>query len=189
MTSGLRPTSSLNPVTDPDGSGQSLTLTGTTTNASLMANGGIAIAPTSSTATSRTFSVTLTPAPGATGFGGVTLSAGDGVTTVTRTVNLSVTSSPAAPDAPTTLTAVVTGSALQLTWTAATTGTPATSYEVSVGLTPGAELVITRNDQPIAELHRTAGAPPQPRFGSCRGNLTILAEDDEHLRDFEEYLP
>ena len=61
--------------------------------------------------------------------------------------------------------------------------------ELIARLTPGAELIITRNNQPVAELHRTNGAPPQPRFGSCRGSLTILAEDDEHLRDLEEYLP
>jgi hypothetical protein len=30
----------------------------------------------------------------------------------------------------------------------------------------------------------------QPRHpGSAQGKLTILAEDEEHLRDFQEYLP
>lgn len=56
-------------------------------------------------------------------------------------------------------------------------------------LQPGAEIVITRNNQPVAELHPPHRALPQPRFGSCRGALTILAEDDEHLQDFQEYLP
>lgn len=56
-------------------------------------------------------------------------------------------------------------------------------------LQPGAEIVITRNNQPVAELHFPHRTLPQPRFGSCRGALTILAEDDEHLRDFQEYLP
>jgi hypothetical protein len=107
----------------------------------LLPNAGIAVTPTSSTATSRTFTVTLTPAAGVTGAGAVTLTAGDASTSVARTVNLSVTSSPAAPDAPPTLTAIVTGSTLQLTWTAATTGTLATSYDVSVGLAPGATSV------------------------------------------------
>ena len=27
-----------------------------------------------------------------------------------------------------------------------------------------------------------------PQFGNCRGMLTIVAEDDEHLKDFEEYM-
>lgn len=29
--------------------------------------------------------------------------------------------------------------------------------------------------------------PRQP--GSAKGRLTILAEDEEHLRDFQEYMP
>jgi hypothetical protein len=28
----------------------------------------------------------------------------------------------------------------------------------------------------------------QPVFGSCKGMLTVVSEDDEHLRDFEEYM-
>jgi hypothetical protein len=32
------------------------------------------------------------------------------------------------------------------------------------------------------------GAPGQPVFGSCKGMLTIVSEDDEHLKDFEEYM-
>ena len=55
-------------------------------------------------------------------------------------------------------------------------------------LKPGAEIIITRNHQPVATLQAPGGALPQPRFGSCRGALTIVAEDDEHLQDFEEYL-
>ncbi|MGH9842703.1 MAG: type II toxin-antitoxin system Phd/YefM family antitoxin [Blastocatellia bacterium] len=55
-------------------------------------------------------------------------------------------------------------------------------------LQSGAEIVITRNNQPIAALHLPPGALPQPRFGSCKGALTILAEDDEHLQDFKESL-
>ena len=125
-------------VTDPDTAGATLSLSGITINPSLLANTGIAVVPASSTATSRTFTVTLTPAPGASGTGGVTLTAGDGVTTVMRAVALSVTATPAAPDAPVALTALVAGSTLQLSWIAATTGTPATSYVVSVGTAPGA---------------------------------------------------
>ncbi len=124
-------------VTDADGAGGSLTLMGATTNASLLPHSGVVVAPAAVTATSRTFMVTLTPAPGMTGTGGVTLTAGDGTTVVTRAITLSVTSTPAPPDAPPALTATVTGSALQLTWTAAATGTPAVSYSVSVGDAPG----------------------------------------------------
>ena len=56
-------------------------------------------------------------------------------------------------------------------------------------LKPGAEIVITRNHQPVATLHAPGNALLQPRFGSCQGALTIIAEDDEHLRDFQECLP
>lgn len=53
----------------------------------------------------------------------------------------------------------------------------------------GVEIVITHNDQPLAELHLPTGLMPLPRFGNCRGALTILAGNDEHLQDFEEYRP
>lgn len=56
-------------------------------------------------------------------------------------------------------------------------------------LAAGEELVITQNQQPIARL--TAEEKPQRkprRAGNCRGMLDILADDDEHLKDFEEYM-
>jgi hypothetical protein len=28
----------------------------------------------------------------------------------------------------------------------------------------------------------------QPVFGSCKGMMTIVSEDEEHLKDFEEYM-
>jgi antitoxin (DNA-binding transcriptional repressor) of toxin-antitoxin stability system len=51
-------------------------------------------------------------------------------------------------------------------------------------LAPGEELIITRNDQPIAKLvcqRPPARKPRQP--GSAKGKLIILAEDDEHLEE------
>jgi hypothetical protein len=33
-----------------------------------------------------------------------------------------------------------------------------------------------------------APSTAQPVFGSCKGMLTILPEDDEHLKDFDEYM-
>lgn len=56
-------------------------------------------------------------------------------------------------------------------------------------LRPGDELVITRDDIPVAKLVTPNPAKPTPVFGSCKGMLTILEEDDEHLRDFAEYMP
>ncbi len=56
-------------------------------------------------------------------------------------------------------------------------------------LGPGEEVVITKDDQPVATLRSLAAGKPQPRFGSCKGMLTIVTEDEEHLEDFKEYMP
>ena len=61
--------------------------------------------------------------------------------------------------------------------------------ELIAKLSPGQEVVITQNDQPVAELHLTAKEESRPKFGSCKGMLTIVAEDNEHLEDFKEYMP
>ena len=54
-------------------------------------------------------------------------------------------------------------------------------------LAPGQEVQIMDRGQPVARLIRAALPPRQP--GSAIGQLVILAEDDEHLRDFQEYMP
>jgi prevent-host-death family protein len=57
-------------------------------------------------------------------------------------------------------------------------------------LAPGEEIMITRNQQPVAKLvgqHPSARQPRRP--GSAKGKLVILAEDDEHLEDFKDYIP
>jgi antitoxin (DNA-binding transcriptional repressor) of toxin-antitoxin stability system len=56
-------------------------------------------------------------------------------------------------------------------------------------LVPGEEVVITKDDQPVARLRSLATGRPPPRFGSCKGILTIVTEDEEHLEDFKEYMP
>ena len=48
---------------------------------------------------------------------------------------------------------------------------------------PGEEILITSDDQPVAQLRPIPTAKPQPVFGSGKGMLTILAEDDEHLEE------
>ncbi|MGH8643525.1 MAG: type II toxin-antitoxin system Phd/YefM family antitoxin [Gammaproteobacteria bacterium] len=56
-------------------------------------------------------------------------------------------------------------------------------------LVPGEELVITRNDQPVAKLVGEQTQVRQSRLpGSAKGKLVIIAEDDEHLEDFKEYM-
>ena len=59
-------------------------------------------------------------------------------------------------------------------------------------LSPGDEVVITENNQPVAklvsELHKPQpGLRPPPGLG--KGFITIISDDDEHLKDFEEYMP
>jgi antitoxin (DNA-binding transcriptional repressor) of toxin-antitoxin stability system len=56
-------------------------------------------------------------------------------------------------------------------------------------LEPGEEFVITENDQPVAKLVLLPAQRPRPVPGRCKGMLTILSEDDEHLEDFKEYMP
>jgi antitoxin (DNA-binding transcriptional repressor) of toxin-antitoxin stability system len=56
-------------------------------------------------------------------------------------------------------------------------------------LGPGEELVITENQQPVAKLVSEPAKKRQPRkAGNCIGMLRIVADDDEHLADFEEYM-
>ena len=57
-------------------------------------------------------------------------------------------------------------------------------------LQPGETLVITRNEKPVARLLVDESPKRNPRkAGSAKGILTILQDDEEHLEDFEEYLP
>lgn len=56
-------------------------------------------------------------------------------------------------------------------------------------ITLGEEVMITRNQQPVAQLILLSAAKPPPVFGGCKGMLTIVAEDDEHLEGFKEYMP
>jgi antitoxin (DNA-binding transcriptional repressor) of toxin-antitoxin stability system len=64
----------------------------------------------------------------------------------------------------------------------------ATLPDIIKKLAPGEEIVITQDNQPVAEL-RSLAAKPQPQFGSCKGMLIIVAEDEAHLEDFKEYMP
>lgn len=62
--------------------------------------------------------------------------------------------------------------------------------ELVRSLAPGEEIVITDNGQPVAKL---VGEEPRvrqrPGPGLCKGMMTIVADDEEHLKDFQEYMP
>ena len=56
-------------------------------------------------------------------------------------------------------------------------------------LQPGETLIITQHEQPVARLLVEEKVKRQPRkAGSCKGMLVIVADDDEHLKDFAEYM-
>jgi prevent-host-death family protein len=56
-------------------------------------------------------------------------------------------------------------------------------------LAPGEEVVITQNDEPVAKLISSRPRHQQRQPGNCKGMLTIISDDDEHLKDFAEYMP
>jgi prevent-host-death family protein len=63
--------------------------------------------------------------------------------------------------------------------------------ELIHGLTPGHELVITENDQPVARI--VPAVEPAPRKlrqpGTLRGTVLYMAPDfDAPLEDFKEYM-
>jgi antitoxin (DNA-binding transcriptional repressor) of toxin-antitoxin stability system len=57
-------------------------------------------------------------------------------------------------------------------------------------LTPGEEVIITENDQPVARLTLTAPPERKPRQpGTLRGTVLYMAPDfDAPLDDFKEYM-
>lgn len=64
----------------------------------------------------------------------------------------------------------------------------ATLPELIARLAPGDQVVIVQGNQPVAELRFAAKAKAKPQFGACKDMLRIIAEDDEHLKDFQEYM-
>ncbi len=57
-------------------------------------------------------------------------------------------------------------------------------------LSPGDELILTRNHQPVAKLVREKPPERKPRVpGLGKGMITIVSDDEDHLKDFAEYMP
>ena len=73
----------------------------------------------------------------------------------------------------------------------------ATIEEVQANLTtfiaqlkPDEQLVITKDNRPIARLQAEPTETHKPRTpGTAIGKLTIIADDDTHLEEFKEYMP
>jgi antitoxin (DNA-binding transcriptional repressor) of toxin-antitoxin stability system len=62
--------------------------------------------------------------------------------------------------------------------------------ELLDSLTPGDEVILTRNKQPVAKLvSEPAKLRLRPPPGLGKGMITIVSDDDEHLKDFAEYMP
>jgi len=62
--------------------------------------------------------------------------------------------------------------------------------ELVLKLAPGDEVIITQDQRPVAKLVGERPAKRKPRqAGRCKGMITLLVEDDEHLQDFAEYMP
>jgi antitoxin (DNA-binding transcriptional repressor) of toxin-antitoxin stability system len=53
----------------------------------------------------------------------------------------------------------------------------------------GEKVVITQDQLPVAELVPASGEKLSPVFGSCRGMLTVVADDEGHLLDFTPHSP
>jgi antitoxin (DNA-binding transcriptional repressor) of toxin-antitoxin stability system len=59
--------------------------------------------------------------------------------------------------------------------------------DLIASLNPGDEIMLTSEDRPVAKIVPQA-AKPRRQPGACKGMLTILKEDDEHLADFKDYM-
>lgn len=56
----------------------------------------------------------------------------------------------------------------------------------------GQDIIIIENQQPVARLvsepsKRQSGLRPPPGLG--KGMITILSDNEDHLKDFAEYMP
>lgn len=62
--------------------------------------------------------------------------------------------------------------------------------EIIHRMAPGDQVVLTENQQPVAKLVCEQPQRVQrPAPGLGKGFVTIVTDDDEHLKDFAEYMP
>ena len=59
-------------------------------------------------------------------------------------------------------------------------------------LAPGEELILTENNEAIATLRAISSGPmprKRPPPGLWKDKVIILSDDEDHLKDFAEYMP
>jgi antitoxin (DNA-binding transcriptional repressor) of toxin-antitoxin stability system len=56
-------------------------------------------------------------------------------------------------------------------------------------LGPGDELLIMREGRPVGRLLPATAPSGVPVFGRGKGKVTSYVDDDDHLRDWAEYMP
>jgi antitoxin (DNA-binding transcriptional repressor) of toxin-antitoxin stability system len=57
-------------------------------------------------------------------------------------------------------------------------------------LSPGDEVLLTENNQPVARLTKTTLPEPNRQLGSLAGTVLYMAPDfDAPLDEFQEYMP
>ena len=62
--------------------------------------------------------------------------------------------------------------------------------EIIEKLTPGEEVVLTRDDKPLATIRATPPTRRPPRFGTLKGSILYMAPDFDAIPEgFEDYLP
>ena len=64
----------------------------------------------------------------------------------------------------------------------------ATLGELIAGLKPDEEVVIMKDHKAVARLVPSSAAPSPRQPGLMKGKLIVVAEDDEHLDGFQEYM-
>ena len=62
--------------------------------------------------------------------------------------------------------------------------------EIIDKLTPGEEVVLTRDDKPVETIRATPPTPREPpRFGTLKGSILYIAPDFDAIPEgFEDYL-
>jgi antitoxin (DNA-binding transcriptional repressor) of toxin-antitoxin stability system len=62
--------------------------------------------------------------------------------------------------------------------------------EIIDRLTPGAEIVLTRGDKPVATIKATPAPRETPRLGTLKGTILAIAPDFDSIPEgFEDYVP